>query len=161
MKKQLKKEPTNIEFIYSVINNIRGSKLNYSWRDSGTIFFEIGTIIKKDNRNHPEGKFSFMIDYPWRFEKSNAIICSSEFSTTERDNFLQNIIGKSILNIDFVTCCNDLIIEFNDLVFRQFSIESDLHSWSLRIRNENNEYLKNDVDHFWLSFEEKNFLIEF
>jgi hypothetical protein len=146
--------------VHHILEEIEGKHLNFSWQDCGTIFFEIGELIQKPDRNRPQGEFSFMIDSPWRIEKSKQIICSSEFDSQQRDKFLELFTEKKVNEIHLVNFCNDLKIQFDEILFNQFCVESDLQSWSLCVRNENEKYLKNSPDSFWLYFENNQFLIE-
>ncbi len=146
--------------VYQIVDAIKKEQLNFSWQDSGTVFFEIGELSQEPNQNRPHGIFSFMIDSPWRFEKSEQIICSSEFDSQQRDKFLEMFIEKKVNEIRLLDFCNDLRIQFDEIIFNQFCIESNLHSWALQVRNENEKYLENYPDSFWLYYENSQFFTE-
>ncbi|MCP4551034.1 MAG: hypothetical protein GY834_03095 [Bacteroidetes bacterium] len=113
--------------------SIIGLPVNYVWRgDGAAIFVEFGNLSKEENRNHPQGEYSLMLDCDWRIEKPRSILVGSGFSQRRIDSQIKNLISCKVTKIELTGYVPELIVSLSPK-FRivSFSSYESQPAWGL------------------------------
>jgi hypothetical protein len=132
----IKTKISHEEFI-KITRPMIGLSLSYAWRGNGSaIFLEIGALKKEKGRNHPQGKFSVMIDCSWRIQKPRSIVIGS-FATHPRiERHLSKLVGNHIKEVGLFGTLPEIIISLDSNVqVLSFETYDTQPSWSMRLPN--------------------------
>ena len=102
----------------SFVAKLIGLPVSRVWRGYGTaLFLEFGSLNLTKRRNgsdgEPEGEFGIMIQWSWRIEEENRIICGSESDSEFWPAAFQLIEGQHLLNFDLVGRLPEIALTLN------------------------------------------------
>ena len=114
-----------------------GLPVSHVWRGYGSAFcMEFGQLtpkFRKDGRPlSSEGEFSLMIEWSWRIETGNAIVCGSWSDEELWPSSMLGLVGRSILDIGVSGRLPEILLTLSDDAFVMSFMTSDGDpAWSL------------------------------
>ena len=89
---------------------LRGQPLSAVWRGHGSsIFLEFGRLLPRRTRvdsfgnpqgeYDPQGEYTVMIEWSWRIESENAILCGSWSDEENWEGVFKSLVGRKVLDV--------------------------------------------------------------
>jgi hypothetical protein len=99
--------------------DLLGKKLSHTWQGQGSaIFLEFGDLTPRARRDgspgNPDGEFGAMIEWSWRIERPNSIICGSWSDEALWEGALQRLRGGAVTDVAVFGRLPELAIELSD-----------------------------------------------
>jgi hypothetical protein len=96
--------PTSLEIFGKYRSALLTKPLSAVWRGHGSaIFFEFGRLSPQVRRDgtagNSQGDFTVMIEWSWRIESEDAIVCGSWSDENGWDEIFQSLIGREVQDV--------------------------------------------------------------
>lgn len=96
-----------------------GLKLSHLWRGHGSaLFLEFGDLSPSTRRDGspgaPEGEFGVMIEWSWRIETRQSILCGSDSDAALWQTAFAQLIGRSVMSLSTFGRLPELAIGLSD-----------------------------------------------
>ena len=93
------------ELIDRYRDGLAGMELSHTWRGHGSaIFLEFGKLTSRVRRDgsvaNPDGEFGIMIEWSWRIEDKNSVICGSWSDAASWESALQRLHGSTVKKLE-------------------------------------------------------------
>lgn len=131
------------EFTHKV-EAIVGLPVSKPWKGYGsTIFLDLGVLSEKNGAKRERGGACISIDWDWRIETNDKIVCGSSNSGPEIEAGLAMIKDLTVTGLGMVGKPQELVISFsNGWRLQSMAMISGYPQWHIRL-----------PDNTWLSFE--------
>lgn len=128
---------------------LEGIEVTQLWRGHGSaLFLELGTLAPRQRRDcspgHPEGEVSLGIEWSWRIENANAIVCGSWSDEKLWELTFQLLRNRKVEQLKLFGRLPEVSLSLSgDLHLLSFSTTEGQPQWSIADRRGN--------DHVWFS----------
>jgi hypothetical protein len=100
-------------------DSLVGMSLTHTWRGHGSaIFLEFGALAQRTRRDgppgEPRGELSAMIQWSWRIEGRNSIICGSWSDDAIWEAALLQLRGSTVTNVEVFGKLPELAMELSN-----------------------------------------------
>lgn len=128
---------------------LEGMEVTHLWRGHGSaLFLEFGALAPRQRRDgspgHPEGEVSLAIEWSWRIESANAIVCGSWSDEKLWEPTFQLLRNRKVEQLKLFGRLPEVSLSLSgDLHLLSFSTTDGQPQWSVADRRGN--------DHVWFS----------
>ncbi|WP_234781917.1 hypothetical protein [Sinorhizobium saheli] len=96
--------------------------LSSVWRGHGSaIFLEFGRLSPESRRDgsagNPRGEYTVMIEWSWRIEGENSIICGSWSDEQDWDGAFKSLVGRQVQDISLYGRLPELSIQLSGGIY--------------------------------------------
>jgi hypothetical protein len=108
--------PTPLEIFHKYRSALLNKPLSAVWRGHGSaIFLEFGCLSPQTRRDstagNAQGDFTVMIEWSWRIENENSIVCGSWSDEDGWKEIFRSLIGRDVRNVSLFGRLPELSIE--------------------------------------------------
>lgn len=134
-----------------IATQLIGQELTKVKRGYGSsLLIETGELHHQPEQGYLQGEYGIMLEWSWRIEDNNHIVCGSWSNDEILDSAPQLLTGRTIETIAFTQRIKELYITLSDgLWLASFMTADGNPEWSIR-----------DSDQSWLSFSDMNFVLQ-
>jgi hypothetical protein len=119
-------------------DKLRGLAVSYVWRGYGTaLFIEFGQLspgkaVRDGQAGNPLGQFGIMMQWSWRIEDSNKIICGSWSEEELWEPSFKRLLGEKVVDAAYVGRLPEIIVNFtNGLHVLSFMTSEGQPEWAI------------------------------
>jgi len=127
------------------VKDLIGLPISKAYNSYGSsLCMELGEITF-DERNREKGEAYIRLDWDWRLEDDESIICGSSNHRPKIADTAEKLIGISITNLELYGSPPEIEIHLsNHQRLRSMAMLSGYPKWTIRLKDET--YLSNDLD---------------
>lgn len=107
------------EVFAALCDELRGMELSYLWRGYGSaLFAEFGHLTPSTRRDGspgvPQGAISLGIEWSWRIEHGNAIICGSDSDGDKWQPAFDRLLGARLASVGLAGAIPEIVLITTD-----------------------------------------------